>query len=64
MEYLLKDKRMKRVDTPTKLLANSNEFLPLDKIEVDLKPRNNNEEVVMTPRREMRELKSNLEKIM
>ena len=60
----MKDKRMKRVDTPTKLLANSNEFLPLDKIEVDLKPRNNNEEVVMTPRREMRELKSNLEKIM
>ena len=64
LEYLLRDKKMRRVDTPTKLLNNSNEFLPLEKIEVDLRPKNNNEEVLLTPRREMEELKQNLEKIM
>lgn len=42
----------KRVNTPTRLLNNSNEFLPLDSIQINLQAKNNNEEPLLTPRRE------------
>ena len=34
--YLEAGQRMKRVDTPTRLLSASNSFLPVDRIHIDL----------------------------
>jgi hypothetical protein len=68
ISYLEQDdpssKGMKRVDTPTRLLNNSNEFLPLASYSIDLRPKNNNEDPILTPRREFNDLKQKLEKIM
>jgi hypothetical protein len=47
------EQKQKRVDTPTRLLNRSNDFLPLDSIEINMVPKNTNEEPILTPRREM-----------
>lgn len=47
------EQKQKRVDTPTRLLNRSNDFLPLDSIEINMIPKNTNEEPILTPRREM-----------
>ena len=47
------EQKQRRVDTPTRLLNRSNDFLPLDSIEIHLLPKNTNEEPILTPRREM-----------
>lgn len=47
------EQKQKRVDTPTRLLNRSNDFLPLDSIEINMVPKNTNEELILTPRREM-----------
>lgn len=59
----LEDRNLKRVDTPTRLLNNSNDFLPLESIEIDLQPKKTNEEPILTPRREFNGLKQKLEQM-
>jgi len=51
-------KSIRPVDTPTRLLNHSNEFLPIDSIE--LPPATNPKDEVITPRKELRELKAKL----
>ena len=51
-------KSIRPVDTPTRLLNNSNDFLPIDSI--DLPPQTNPKDEIITPRRELRELKAKL----
>ena len=57
IEYFRKrgSKSLKRVDTPTRLLNNSNDFLPVESIDIS-KPQNQKDEVI-TPRKEMKILK-------
>ena len=59
----LEGRNLKRVDTPTRLLNNSNDFLPLESISIDLQPKKTNEEPILTPRREFNGLKQKLEQI-
>lgn len=51
-------KSIKPVDTPTRLLNNSNDFLPIESI--DLPVLNNPKDEVITPRKELRDLKAKL----
>jgi hypothetical protein len=51
-------KSIKPVDTPTRLLNHSNDFLPIESI--DLPTQTNPKDEVVTPRRELKELKAKL----
>jgi hypothetical protein len=51
-------KSIKPVDTPTRLLNHSNDFLPIESI--DLPSQTNPKDEVVTPRKELRELKAKL----
>lgn len=50
----------KLVDTPTRLLNNSNQFLPTDSIEIPIKIGNNKDNELLTPRKEFKILKDKL----
>jgi hypothetical protein len=52
-------KSIKPVDTPTRLLNHSNDFLPIESI--DLPTPTNPKDDVITPRRELKELKAKLQ---
>ena len=60
IEYFRKcgSKSLKRVDTPTRLLNNSNDFLQVESI--DISKHQNQKDEVITPRKEMKILKQKL----